>query len=146
MVLLGAGCASTTLVNTSPVSPAAVSPDFKTIPATVRVVSDDKTNVDVANALSAASVFSQTQTDSSDARAGDLTLTVSSTSKSNGHFAPELAYAVLRGLLLGAADGAFADKYDYSVTLTATLQKGSTVVSEYEAAGSYHSECPESSA
>jgi len=144
VLVIGVGCASMKLVNTSPVMSVPSTPDFQRIHAVVLVATKDNTKATVATALSAADVFSQVRTRGSGNETGDLTLHVASSSKSNTHFGFELACGILRLLLLEAADDAFADKYDYSVELTARLMKADQVVGEYRTSGSYHSECPES--
>ncbi len=46
-------------------------------------------------------------------------------------------------MLLGLADGAFLDRYDYSVTIVAVLRRGSHSIGTYEATGKYRCEVPE---
>jgi hypothetical protein len=75
----------------------------------------------------------------------DLQLVVRAKVKEDDHFGAEICKAILRGILLGLADDAFADDYDYEVRLSAVLRKGNVVLKNYSVLGKYRGSKAESS-
>jgi len=142
------GCASVNMVNMSPENTIPDIPDFETIDATVYVRCSDplsSTNEDVANALEDEAVFRSVIAISSgdDLSENNLELLVIPEIIEEDFHSDEMGKAVLRGLLLSLADGAFADKYEYTVTLKATMKRGKKILGTYEATGKYYAQQPE---
>ena len=141
-------CASVEMVNMSPESTIPTIPDFKTIYATIKVTCSDplsSANEDVANYLNKERVFhSVVALSSKDSLTeSDVELFVIHKTIEDDHHSEEMGKAVLRGLMLGLANGSVADKYEYTVTLKATLKKGLKVFTTYEATGKYYAQQPE---
>jgi hypothetical protein len=139
-------CVSAKIVNVSPEATIPPLQDFKTIAASIKVTCSDplsSAHEDVAAALTEERVFQSVIVTTSEALFPDAELMVSPKIIDDSHFGAESGKAVFRGLLLGLADGAFADRYDYTVTLWASLEKGPRIIGEYEAVGKYYAQQPE---
>jgi len=148
IIMVGMGCVSTRMANVSPESTIPTVLDFKTIDATIKVTCSDplsSANEDVAAALDKEEVFRSVMVFSSKDTLSEsgLELFVLPEIIEEDYYREEMGKAVLRGLTLGLADKAFADKYEYTVTLKATLKRGSKVFATYEATGKYYAEQPE---
>jgi hypothetical protein len=152
MILVGVlivvmGCVSPKMVNMSPENTIPHIPDFETIDATVCVRCSDplsSTNEDMANALEEEAVFRSVIAIPSgdDVSENNLELLVVPEIIEETFDSDEMVKAVFRGLLLSLADGAFADKYEYTVTLKATMKRGKKILGTYEATGKYSAQQP----
>ena len=133
-------CASTEMLNVSPEKVIPIVADFETIDASIKVTCSDpfiSANEDVANYLDKEEVFRSVAAISSKdtLSASDVELLVAPKIIEDSHDRAEMGKAVFRGLLLGIADGAFADEYDYTVVLKAILKKGPRIIGTYKATG-----------
>lgn len=141
------GCASTKMIN---ISPEKVMPTVtQTINAEVKVRCSDplsSANDDVANFLEKEGVFRSAVaiSENDNISESDIELYVIPNITENDYFGEKMGKAVARGLLLGLADQAFAEKYDYEVHLKVILKKESIPIKTYESIGKYHAEQPES--
>jgi len=147
LCLLTLGCAVTeTMVNTSTIKEIPPVNFTQPIPASILVQSEDPASNlpnDVSMALQEHKVFTNVSSARAGGTTGDLVLIVSGKTESDSHFAAGMGKAVLSGLTLGIGKFHQTDPYDYSITINAKLQKGETLISEYETMGSFHSEISE---
>lgn len=146
VIMAEMSCVSAKIVNVSPEATIPTVQDFRTIDASTKVTCSDplsSAHEDVAAALNEERVFQSVIVTTSEALLPDAELMVSPKIIADSHFRAETGKAVFRGLLFGLADGAFADRYDYTVILWVSLEKGPRIIGEYEAVSKYYAQQPE---
>ena len=122
------------MTNTSPEAKITHIKNFKIIPATLSITSDNPDLVsDVTISLKQHNIFSKIVNNK-----GKLELFVTHKTKSDHHFGEGMGNAVLEGLTLGLS-GDSPDQFDYSVIVDADLKYKNKVISSYRSQGSFTS-------